>query len=196
MSEEQAAARGAGALTERLLDVLVRAPLGLLCSVRDQAPSVVKVLAARGRHELRSWGSSTGEPHDRARATGERVLGDTAPRLRDVAGAGLARAREYADHVLTVVGASSGPERGVAADPPGESDRSVSASGPQGSVQQPAASTASDGLAIPGYDQLSASQVVERLDGLSKAELEAIREHEVAHRSRNTVLGKIRQLTR
>ena len=50
-------------------------------------------------------------------------------------------------------------------------------------------------LAIPEYDQLSASQVVERLDGLTAGELDAVRDYELAHRGRNTILGKITQLT-
>jgi hypothetical protein len=54
---------------------------------------------------------------------------------------------------------------------------------------------ASDALPIPDYDELSASQVVERLDGLDRASLEAIRRYESEHRGRNTILGKITQLT-
>lgn len=50
-------------------------------------------------------------------------------------------------------------------------------------------------LPIPEYDQLSASQVVERLDGLTTAELDAVRAYELAHRGRSTILGKIMQLT-
>ena len=49
-------------------------------------------------------------------------------------------------------------------------------------------------LAIPGYDALSASQVVERLSGLDATELSEIREYELAHRKRRTILGKIEQL--
>jgi hypothetical protein len=37
--------------------------------------------------------------------------------------------------------------------------------------------------------------VVERLDGLDRDSLEAIRRYETAHRGRNTILGKIAQLT-
>jgi hypothetical protein len=51
-------------------------------------------------------------------------------------------------------------------------------------------------LAIADYDDLSASQVVDRLDGLDRGDLDAIRTHEVAHRARATILGKIDQLTR
>ena len=50
-------------------------------------------------------------------------------------------------------------------------------------------------LAIPDYDELSASQVVERLEGLDRPSLDAIRHYESAHRGRNTILGKIAQLT-
>jgi hypothetical protein len=53
---------------------------------------------------------------------------------------------------------------------------------------------ASDALGIPGYDSLSASQVVQRLGGLSPAELEAIRDHELAHRHRRTILNRVEQL--
>jgi hypothetical protein len=50
-------------------------------------------------------------------------------------------------------------------------------------------------LPIPDYDELSASQVVERLDGLDRDSLDAIRRYETDHRGRNTILGKIAQLT-
>ena len=49
-------------------------------------------------------------------------------------------------------------------------------------------------LAIPGYDSLSASQVVQRLGGLAPEELEAVRQYESATRGRRTILSKIAQL--
>jgi hypothetical protein len=52
----------------------------------------------------------------------------------------------------------------------------------------------SAGLPIPGYDALSASQVVERLVGLAPEELDAVHEYEASHRRRRTILGKIEQL--
>lgn len=51
-----------------------------------------------------------------------------------------------------------------------------------------------DDLAIPDYDNLSASQVIPRLGGLSPDELEAVRRYEAAERGRKTILGKIAQL--
>lgn len=49
-------------------------------------------------------------------------------------------------------------------------------------------------LAIPGYDSLSASQVVQRLAGLSEEELAAVGAYEQAHRARRTILNRISQL--
>jgi hypothetical protein len=60
-------------------------------------------------------------------------------------------------------------------------------------VDQPDA-PAADALGIPDYDELSASQVVECLDGLQQTELEAVRVYEEAHRGRRTILFKIEQL--
>jgi hypothetical protein len=51
-------------------------------------------------------------------------------------------------------------------------------------------------LGIDGYDDLSASEIVDRLEELPPDQLEVIRAHERRHRSRATVLGKIEQLTR
>ena len=49
-------------------------------------------------------------------------------------------------------------------------------------------------LAIPDYDLLSATQVIERLEGLAPAELVAVQTYELAHRARTTILGKIAEL--
>jgi hypothetical protein len=51
-----------------------------------------------------------------------------------------------------------------------------------------------DGLAIPDYRALSASQVVRRLDGLGQDELEAVYRYEAATRGRRTILHRAQQL--
>ena len=53
---------------------------------------------------------------------------------------------------------------------------------------------AGEDLAISGYDQLAASQVVARLSGLSPAALDRVEAYERSHRGRRTVLAKIKQL--
>jgi hypothetical protein len=64
---------------------------------------------------------------------------------------------------------------------------------PVGTATAPGA-PAVDDLAIPGYDSLSASHVVQRLAGLSGPELDAVRAYETATRGRRTILSKIAQL--
>ena len=51
-----------------------------------------------------------------------------------------------------------------------------------------------DSLAIPDYDGLSASHVVNRLAGLAATELELVRLYELANRGRKTILSKVAQL--
>jgi hypothetical protein len=51
-----------------------------------------------------------------------------------------------------------------------------------------------DDLAIPGYDSLSASQVVQRLAGLASDELRAVGAYESATRGRRTILARVAQL--
>lgn len=69
-------------------------------------------------------------------------------------------------------------------------------------VAEPGESTASetpsprqDALAIPDYDLLSATQVIDRLVGLARPDLLAVKAYETAHRARTTILGKIAQLS-
>jgi len=49
-------------------------------------------------------------------------------------------------------------------------------------------------LPIPGYELLPAAEIVARLPGLTRRELDAVRDYEVAHRARRTVLTRIGQL--
>jgi hypothetical protein len=58
----------------------------------------------------------------------------------------------------------------------------------------PVVRESASGLAIPDYDTLSASQVVRRLDGLGRRELEAVVRHESATRGRRTILHRAQQL--
>lgn len=64
-----------------------------------------------------------------------------------------------------------------------------SASAPASIVPDPG-----PGLAIEGYDDMAAIEIVDRLEALSPAERDAIAQHESEHRQRRTVLGKIAQL--
>ena len=77
-----------------------------------------------------------------------------------------------------------------------ESNAAISASvaGDLGSVHPIGGRPDPSTLAIPGYDSLSASQVVQRLAGLSQDELAAVGAYEEAHRGRRTILNRVSQL--
>lgn len=101
----------------------------------------------------------------------------------------------------TVSGPATGSaERIKAASLPGadrtESNAAVRASvaGDLAPVEREAAAADPSSLAIPGYDSLSASQVVQRLAGLSRDELAAVGAYEEAHRGRRTILNRVNQL--
>jgi len=49
-------------------------------------------------------------------------------------------------------------------------------------------------LPIDDYDHLAASQILDRLAGLTSSELELVAAYERAHRHRQTVLGRVAQL--
>jgi hypothetical protein len=48
--------------------------------------------------------------------------------------------------------------------------------------------------ALAGYDTLSASQVVRRLESLGPLELRAVHRHEASHRNRRTILNRAQHL--
>jgi hypothetical protein len=182
---------------EQALDVFVYAPLGLLFSARETIPQ----LAERGRQYVAT-----------ARAMGEFAAGHG----RDQAGKAVRQVGDQAGQTLSVVGglaagrrreparrpsppkAPSPPATPTPAPPPpppapeGLAARADAAAEPGGNGSAPAPSAES--LAIPGYDTLSASQVVQRLGGLSAEELEAVRAYEDASRKRKTILARVEQL--
>jgi len=96
----------------------------------------------------------------------------------------------------TLIGVPGGPgsRRRSSAKPP--SPKPPSTKPPSTKPPSPAqvATPAAESLAIPGYDTLAASQVVQRLSSLRPDELEAIRRYELATRGRRTILHRIAQL--
>jgi hypothetical protein len=174
-------------LVEGVADVFVYAPIGLFF----EGPSLLPRLARQGRvhaNNARLFGQFAvkhGEAEVRRRL-GEveqqavgwlKLLGLVPDAGRAGEGGGA-----------TAAPADAGPGAGAAA--PAPVTRLDTASGNGHTVGPPEVTD----LAIPGYDSLSASQVVTRLDGLGPDELEAIRAYEAAHRGRKTILNKVAQL--
>jgi hypothetical protein len=187
---------------ERAKELFVYGPIGLAMYVRDTAPSFLKVFVARGRAEVEQRSKSVGDHLGQVREMGESAAGGGAPQLLKLVADGLARVRETAEGALDALGTLSGDDSGfrAATGDPGHDARD-GAGGETGAGATAATAPRSGArvdahLAIPDYDDLSASQVVDRLVGLGATDLEAIRSHEVSHRGRATILGKIEQLTR
>jgi hypothetical protein len=169
---------------DQVLDYCVYAPLGLALDARTLLPGLVD----RGRNQVGmarmvgefavKWGSTrveaaVGDAQEQAmcllRRTGLAPATD-----RDRTGATTSDDARDVDDAPSEASGSTPTESGVAVD-----------DGPPVAVES---------LAIPDYDNLSASQVVPRLDGLSPDELEAVRRYETANRRRRTILNKAAQL--
>ena len=202
MSDDQKAA-------ERAIDLLVYAPVGVALYLRDTVPTFVNLFVSRGRAELGQRRQQAQDQVAQAKALGEFAVNFGGPKVREHVEKGIALARKGAESVLggaTDEGgapdAADGATSPAAPLPPDPvAANSNAASEPVGepitttttttAAPAPAATT----LVIPDYDELSASQVVERLDGLPASELDAVRAYEEAHRARRTILFKIEQLT-
>jgi hypothetical protein len=173
---------------DRLLDLALYAPVGLALAARDLLPE----LAERGRRQLD------------ARFAAARMVGRLAvkegTRQADLA------LRRLTDQAQTVVsgarsarGGRSQPQEATDADFGGAPatafvDEPAAAAAPETPTEDRAPALDPAELSIPGYDTLSASQVVQRLPGLSAEELEAVRVYELAGRARKTILHKVAQL--
>lgn len=188
-------------VAEAALDVFVYAPVGLALEAKELLPK----LAERGRNQIVLARLGARFAMQKAEAEAEKLLSrlqppDTTPADTTPAAAPPAAATApAAATTATVVVESPAPTATIPVTgapktaKPAKSAKATKASArPKAPKAAPAG--ASGGLAIPGYDTLSASQIVPRLDALRPGELEAIRAHEVAHRGRRTILSRIAQL--
>lgn len=168
-----------------------------LGAARRQAESALGDLGLLGRQEADAAAGTVRGAASTAAGTAATVVdtaGDAADtvaeRAGDAADTVAAAAGDTADAVAETAGAvadaaaGNGKGGGAAA---GERDPDRS-SADGGREPDP------DELAIPGYDSLSASQVVPRLAGLAGDELEAVRAYESGKRARKTILNRIAQL--
>lgn len=154
-------------MTERRLgpvELLVMAPIGAGLLVRDEGPQLVARCIDRGRETVERQIVT-------ARGTGQLVVAFGVPMVKQKI-VGLLDRRPAE---------SEAPPESVVEPVPSP-------------VAPPADGPAAATLPISSYDALSASQVVEHLDGLGLDDLAAIREYETAHRGRRTILGRIEQL--
>jgi hypothetical protein len=174
-------------LLDRALDLVVFAPVGLVLTVREQLPA----FAGRGRERIE---------HDlhNAKAVGELTVlfGRQEVQRRRNAGRGtisIAGTAAEAEAETTTARATARPGRQEPSGAPAfvAAPDDVTEVLRTDGVPVPDAAT----LAIPDYDTLSASQVVRRLTGLSRNELDTVRNYESHVRKRRTVLHRITELT-
>jgi hypothetical protein len=197
---------------ERALEVFVYAPLGIGLWVRDLTPSLIDTVVARGRAEVDRRQEQAQQHITTARSMGQVALAFGMPKLRKRAERQLRQVRAQADRVVEQVTPSRNgaevPASPSTARPPAEKPaapatavkpkaaaEAVATAAPPQDAAAAGRSASSAHLPIPGYDALSASQVVERLAGLGPDELSEVRAYEAANRHRRTILGKIDQLT-
>ena len=177
--------------TEQLLDLLVYAPLGLLLEARDLVPK----LADKGRQRMGGQVTVARMIGELAVRQGQRRAEKFVRRLREQprpsSAAAPPPAPGAASDAATDAAGDAEPANGHR-PPPSATTTPSSAASPPADAGDVAGQASS--LAIPGYDTLSASQVVPRLEGLSPEELQAIRRYEQGTRSRKTILTRIDQL--
>ena len=170
-------------LNDRLLDALVYAPLGLVIAVVEEFPR----LADLGRQKL-------GTQVNSARAVGHFAVVTGRKELHRRSGTVLRRQGPGSDSPAPP--GRSGPTglHSVGPTPPAAPTRNGTAAptpeAPHVTLHVPGSTE----LAIPAYDTLSASQVVQRLDGLNRGQLVTARAYEAGTRGRRTILSRIDQL--
>lgn len=191
----------------RALDVFVFAPVGVAVTVVEDLPE----LADKGRQRLvqpleafrglgdlavaegrRRFGMVDSEPQGPTAGGGASSNGSSAGRQRAATGASAsAAARVHDDRYWRPEAASNQPA--AREDPGPVTAAEKEPTGPTGVVDAHG-SADEELLAIPGYDSLSAPQVVQRLESLTATELEAVRLYESANRRRRTILARVAQL--
>ena len=198
---------------EQTLEVFVYAPIGVGLYLRDMTPTFVNMFVARGRAEIDRRQAQVQQRTTTAKSIGQVAMTFGVPMVRQRVEREVDTARQRGQSFLGLIGGSdtgaAKPAKPAprAAQPNADTKPAAAANGNGNGAAKRAsesngasaaangASSAGDSLPIPGYDALSASQVVERLTGLSGEELDAVRSYEGTHRNRRTILGKIDQIS-
>jgi hypothetical protein len=164
---------------EHAVDVFVYAPIGLLFEGASLLPQLIE----KGKSQVTM-----------ARMLGKFAVTQGQSEAEKLAG----KLQDQAIEVLGRIGGSTAPPAPVVPSPPAATPDPAAAPPVVDEAAQAdhaAGSTIdADSLAIPDYDGLSASHVVNRLAGLAPQELEAVRLYEMANRGRKTILSKVAQL--
>jgi hypothetical protein len=188
---------------ERALDLLVYAPVGLAALAREELPKIIE----RGHQEFTNQTTVAKMMGEYAVAEGRKEAGKALQQAGDAMGnlRSLAERRMDGRRPAPASTTAASPVTAPAPPAPPSPPAPPVVTPPPAPItpieveaEQPAApeaiAPADDHLAIHGYDALSASQVVQRLAGLSGPELEDVRAYEAATRGRKTILNRVEQL--
>ena len=114
----------------------------------------------------------------------------TREKLEEVFEDAVSRGRMTRDDATRLVGEVLGRGRGLTGDVLGDIEQLLGRSRDQ--IERTARkATGMSVFPVPGYDDLSAAAVKERLDGLTPAELRKVRDYERRNANRKTVLQAI-----
>lgn len=151
---------------EKLIETAVYTPLGIAAMLREELPKIV----ARGQQEA-----------NMAKMMGQFAVGMGRQEVEK-------RLKQIAERPAPKPAATTAPSPAPAAAPAPTPPATPASNGTEVTVHD------ANNLAIPGYDTLSASQIVQRLAGLNAEELAAIGSYEAAGRGRRTILNRVAQL--
>lgn len=167
---------------EHAVELFVYAPIGLLFEGASLLPQLVE----KGKNQV-SMARMIGKfAVDSGRTEATKAAG----KLQDQAAGVL----DFIGESVTPVPADDGSSPADAPPKPAaRKPATATKAAPSGSTAAARAVSAAS-LAIPDYDGLSASQVVNRLAGLSVPELRSVQLYEAANRGRKTILSKVAQL--
>ena len=157
---------------EQVADAVLYAPLGLALEARRLFPE----MAARGRRQILF-----------TRTIGKYAVRRGRRRVDEILGTGLAVVSAFLPTGGEPEPGADEVEHETAADLP---TRLVT-----GATEPAEAGPDPAELAIPDYDNLSAFQVMPRLEALDPTDLDAVRAYEESTRGRRTILNKIAQLS-
>lgn len=164
---------------DEALDLLIYAPVGLAVTAVEELPKIVE----RGREVVET------------RMGTARVLGRVAVNQGRVEVSRLVSQWHDLGSLLRSGAMTPRPPSRTSSAPaegagPAPLHEAASPKRPRAQRMPPAP----EGLGIPGYESLAATQVVSRLAGLTPDQLEAVKAYETSTRARRTILGRIAQL--
>jgi hypothetical protein len=157
----------------RALDILVFAPVGVALTVLEDLPGLIVKGRARFETDVRN-----------ARVIGKFVVNSSLGRMGKLFNAESSETESATPESASPAAAS-------------ESASPLDTVTPTSTTNLPKPDPADAIIveaALAGYDTLSASQVVRRLESLGPLELRAVHRHEASHRNRRTILNRAQQL--